>query len=177
MVFLVAATLALAVFAASQTMVSSLRSTVDAKAKVFVGSDVQLQVGPDTQIPSDFGFPATIATRSRQAGYISDSDLQFDLLAIDPATFERAAYWNSAFSDRSEADLMRLLEAPSGDRLPVVLANGQGIAPAALEMQQHIVPIDIVATASRIPEPRPPPGVRRRSGPALRRVRWHLRPA
>ena len=40
---------------------------------------------------------------------------------------------------------------PSGDRLPVVLANGQGIAPAALEIQQHIVPIDIVATASSVP--------------------------
>ena len=151
MVFLVAATLALAVFAASQTMVSSLRSTVDAKAKVFVGSDVQLQIGPDTQIPSDLGFPATIATRSKEAGRIQDSDAQFDLLAIDPATFEAAAYWNSAFSDRSEADLLRLLDTPSGDRLPVVLAYGQGIAPAALEIQQHIVPIDIVATASGVP--------------------------
>ena len=151
MVFLVAATLALAVFAASQTMVSSLRSTVDAKAKVFVGSDVQLQIGPDTQIPSDLGFPATIATRSKEAGRIPDSDTQFDLLAIDPATFEAAAYWNSAFSDRSEADLLRLLDTPSGDRLPVVLANGQGIAPAAIEIQQHIVPIDIVATASSVP--------------------------
>ena len=38
--FLVAASLALAVFAASQAMVSSLRTTVEAKAKVFVGSDV-----------------------------------------------------------------------------------------------------------------------------------------
>ena len=172
MVFLVAATLALAVFAASQTMVSSLRSTVDAKAKVFVGSDVQLQIGPDTQIPSDLGFPATIATRSRQAGRIPDSDTQFDLLAIDPATFEAAAYWNSAFSDRSEADLLRLLDTPSGDRLPVVLANGQGIAPAAIEIQQHIVPIDIVATASSCPgDLVRQTGVRRRAGPALRRVR------
>ena len=151
MVFLVAATLTLAVFAASQTMVSSLRSTVDAKAKVFVGSDVQLQIRPDTQIPSDLGFPATIATRSKEAGSIPGSDREFDLLAIDPATFEAAAYWNSAFSDRSEADLLRLLDTPSGDRLPVVLAYGQGIAPAAIEIQQHIVPIDIVATASGVP--------------------------
>jgi hypothetical protein len=151
MVFLVAATLALAVFAASQTMVSSLRSTVDAKAKVFVGSDVQLQVGPDTQVPSDLGYPATIATRSKQAGLIPGSEAQFDLLAIDPATFEAAAYWNSAFSDRSEADLMRLLETSSGDRLPVVVANGKGIAPAALEIEQHVVLIDIVATADTFP--------------------------
>ena len=172
MVFLVAATLALAVFAASQTMVSSLRSTVDAKAKVFVGSDVQLQIPPDTQIPSDLGFPATIATRSKEAGSIPGSDGQFDLLAIDPATFEAAAYWNSAFSDRSEADLLRLLDTPSGDRLPVVLAYGQGIAPAAIEIQQHIVPIDIVATASGVPgTSSTKPVFVVAHGPALRRVR------
>ena len=60
--FLIAASLALAVFVASQAMVSSLRTTVEAKAKVFVGSDVRLQIGPDTQVPPDLGFPATIAT-------------------------------------------------------------------------------------------------------------------
>ena len=65
MLLLVAAALALAVFAASQAMVSSLRTTVEAKAKVFVGSDVGLQIPRDTVVPPDFPFPATIATRSR----------------------------------------------------------------------------------------------------------------
>ena len=151
MLFLVGSSLALAVFVASQAMVSSLRTTVEAKAKVFVGSDVELHVGPDTQVPPDFGFPATIATRSRQAGRLPDSDVQFDLLAVDPATFEGAAYWNPAFSDRSVADLMRLLSGTSGDRLPVVLANGEGLAPASLVIQQHVVPIQIVARASSVP--------------------------
>ena len=151
MLFLVASSLALAVFVASQAMVSSLRTTVDAKAKVFVGSDVELHVGPDTQVPPDFAFPATIATRSKQAGQIPDSDVQFDLLAVDPATFEGAAYWNPAFSDRSVADLMRLLSDQSGDRLPVVLANGEGLAPTSIVIQQHVVPIEIVARASSVP--------------------------
>ncbi|MGZ8565995.1 MAG: hypothetical protein ACXWXS_02975 [Actinomycetota bacterium] len=151
MLFLVASSLALAVFSASQGMVGSLRTTVEAKAKVFVGSDVELRIGPDTQIPPDLGFPATIATRSKQAGRLPNSDVQFDLLAIDPATFERAAYWNPAFSDRSVADLMQLLSASSGDRLPVVMANGEGLAPASLEIQQHTVPIEIVARASSVP--------------------------
>ena len=92
--FVVAASLALAMFAASQTMVSSLRTTVDAKAEVFVGSDVQLQIGPDTAVPADLGFPATISTRSREAGRFPDTDRLFDLISIDPATFEAAAYWN-----------------------------------------------------------------------------------
>jgi Predicted permease. len=151
MLFLVASSLAFAVFAASQGMVGSLRATVEAKAKVFVGSDVELQVGPDTQIPADLGFPATIATRLKLAGRLPNSDVQFDLLAIDPTTFEGAAYWDAAFSDRSVADLMQLLSDPSGDRLPVLIADGQGLAPAALEIQQHIVPIEIVAEASSVP--------------------------
>ena len=149
--FLVAASLALAVFVASQAMVSSLRTTVDAKAKVFVGSDVRLQVGPDTQIPPDLGFPATIATRSRQMGRFTDTDRQFDMVAIDPATFESAAYWNDAFSDRSVSELMELLSDRSGDRLPVVMANRNGRIPDELEIQQQVVPIEVVAEASSVP--------------------------
>ena len=149
--FLVASALALAVFTASQAMVSSLHATVEAKAKMFVGSDVQLQIGPDTTVPPNLGYPATIATRSRQAGRIPNTDRSFDLLAIDPDTFGQAAYWNAAFSDRSVSDLMDRLRDTSGDRLPVVLANGGGIAPTAVEIQQQIVPIEIVAETSSVP--------------------------
>ncbi len=149
--FMVAASLALAVFVASQAMVSSLRTTIDAKAKVFVGSDVRLEIGPDTQVPPDLGFPATIATRSRQMGRFTDTDKQFDMIAIDPATFEPAAYWNDAFSDRSVPELMQLLSDGSGDRLPVVMANRQGPIPVELEIQQQIVPIEVVAEASSVP--------------------------
>ena len=149
--FLVAASLALAVFVASQAMVSSLRTTVDAKSKVFVGSDVRLQIGPDTQVPPNLGFPATIATRSRQMGRFTDTDRQFDMIAIDPATFESAAYWNDAFSDRSVPELMDLLSDASGDRLPVVMANRHGPIPVELEIQRQIVPIDVVAEASSVP--------------------------
>ena len=149
--FLVAASLALAVFVASQAMVSSLRTTVGAKAKVFVGSDVEMQIGPDTQIPTNLGFPATIATRSREIGRFTDTDRLFDLVAIDPATFEAAAFWNDAFSDQSVPELMDLLTHGSGGRLPVVMANRQGPVPTELAIQRQIVPIDVVAEASSVP--------------------------
>jgi putative ABC transport system permease protein len=149
--FLVAVSLAIAVFVASQAMVSSLRTTVDAKSKVFVGSDVRLQIGPDTQVPPNLGFPATIATRSRQMGRFMDTDRQFDMIAIDLATFESAAYWNDAFSDRSVPELMDLLSDASGDRLPVVMANRHGPIPVELEIQRQIVPIDVVGEASSVP--------------------------
>jgi putative ABC transport system permease protein len=148
--FVVAASLALAVFAASQAMVGSLRTTVEAKAKVFVGSDVQMQIGPDTVIPPRFAFPATIATRSRQAGHIHDTDIAIDLLAVDPTTFDRAAYWKGTFSDRSLSGLLDELSRPGSGRLPVVLANGGDLAPPALDIQQHTVPIEIVGRASSV---------------------------
>ena len=65
-----------------------------------------MQIGPDTQVPPNLGFPATIATRSRQMGRFTDTDRLFDLVAIDPATFEAAAFWNDAFSDRSVPELL-----------------------------------------------------------------------
>ena len=118
--FLVAASVALAVFVASQAMVSSLRTTVDAKAKVFVGSDVRMQIGPDTQVPADLGFPATIATRSRQMGRFTDTDKQFDMVAIDPETFGSAAYWNDAVlrsvGARADATPQRWIRRPAPRR-------------------------------------------------------------
>jgi putative ABC transport system permease protein len=149
--FVVASSLALAVFAASQAMVASLRTTVEAKAEVFVGSDVEMRIGPDTVVPPDLGFPATIATRSQQAGRLHDSDIVFDLVVIDPATFEGAAYWNDAFSDRSLSALLDELGRPIPGRLPTVLANGTGLAPTALDIQQETVPIEIVGRASSVP--------------------------
>jgi hypothetical protein len=46
---------------------------------------------------------------------------------------------------------MDRLRDPSGGRLSVVLANGGGIAPTALEIQQQIVPIEIVCRSLELP--------------------------
>lgn len=151
MLFLVVVSIALSVFAASRAMVGSLRATVEAKAKVFVGSDVQLQIGPDTSIPRGFAYPATIVTRARQAGYLPGGELQFDLLVVDPATFASAAYWNGAFSDRPLPDLLSLLTEPAGGGLPAIMSNGGASAPSTLDIQQQTVPIDIVARTSSFP--------------------------
>ena len=103
------------------------------------------------QIPPNLGFPATIATRSRQIGRFTDTERQFDLVAIDPATFGAAAFWNDTFSERSVPELLDLLSAGSSDRLPVVMANRQGPVPTELQIQRQIVPIDVVAEASSVP--------------------------
>ena len=63
-----AAALCLGILIDSQTMVGSLRATVDAKAGVFVGSDVQVVI--DYQAPEQevFPLPITRSTRVKYAG-------------------------------------------------------------------------------------------------------------
>jgi hypothetical protein len=149
--FLVAGSLALAVFAAAQASVRSLRTSVEAKAEVFVGSDVQLQVGPDTTVPDGFPFPATIADRSRDAGTLGKGVQRFDLLALDPETVPGAAYWNGAFSDMPLEDLLDQLTGPGSGPLPVIVSNGGGVRPASVLIQTVTVPVKVVGFTSSFP--------------------------
>ncbi len=145
-----AVSVALSVSVTSWIMLGSLRATVEAKTKVFVGSDVQLHVGPDTEVPQGFPLPATVASRVREAGYLSDGR-QFDLLAVDPTTFASAAYWSGSFSERSLPDLLGLLDGQGSRALPVIVSNGGAQVPGSLEMEQQPIPIDVVAGTSSFP--------------------------
>ncbi|MET0801744.1 MAG: hypothetical protein ABWZ53_11320 [Actinomycetota bacterium] len=150
--FLVAGILTLSVSGAALATVASLRTTVEAKAKVFVGSQVQVQVGRDAEVVSGYGFPLTMVTRFREAGSIDDLETTFDLLLVDPETFASAAYWNDAFSDDPLPTLLDRLSTPREDgAVPVVVANGGGLAPDSITVGQHRVPVSPVGTASTFP--------------------------
>ena len=148
---LIAGSLTLAVFVSSQGMVHSLRTTVDAKATVFVGSDVQVVVNRDMEPAPGFGFPVTSVVRSRDAGAFTGSTLRYDLLAIDPDTFESAAFWNDAFSDDSLADLVARLPSTGGAALPVIMSNGGDYDPSSIDLSDTAVPIEIVGRATSFP--------------------------
>jgi putative ABC transport system permease protein len=148
---LIAGSLTLAVFVSSQGMVHSLRTTVDAKATVFVGSDVQVVVNRDMEPAPGFGFPVTPVVRSRDAGAFTGSTLRYDLLAIDPDTFGSAAFWNDAFSDDSLADLVSRLPSTGGAALPVIMSNGGDYNPSSIDLSDTAVPIEIVGRATSFP--------------------------
>ena len=113
-VFFIAAVLAVSVFVGAQAVVASLRATVDAKARLFVGSDVELQGASGKNPPTHFPLPATLVERSLAAGFFDNDDTQeFDLVIIDPSTFVGAAYWNPALSSTSIEDLVRALQHPA----------------------------------------------------------------
>ncbi|HEY8018502.1 MAG TPA: FtsX-like permease family protein [Actinomycetota bacterium] len=150
--FLVASVLALAVFASAQAMAASLRGTVDAKAGVFVGSDVQLRVGLDSEPDtSGYRYPVTKASRVRDAGAYTGTEQHYDILAIDPTTLEGAAFWRDAFSDVPLSTLLDRVDSGPAEPLPIVVSNGRGIAVSSIDLGQSTVPVRVVGTTTSFP--------------------------
>jgi putative ABC transport system permease protein len=146
-----AAGLCLGVFVQARTMVGSLERTVDAKARVFTGSDVRAWIGPDTTAPDDFSFPATKVTRLARAGVMGSSGGSFDLLAVDPETLASAAYWNESFSEVPFTEIADRLDASGRSPLPIALAGPGPEGTGTLEINQRIVPVEVVARTGSFP--------------------------
>ncbi len=144
-----AAGLCLGVFVQSLTLVRSLEDSVDAKARLFVGSDVGVWVTPSTVLPDELPVPATRATILREAG-VAGAQL-FDLLAVSPDTLESVAYWDPGFSDVPLGTLLDRLEG-GGDGPAPVLVAGEGLSGVtSLEVNQTSFPVEVVGRASAFP--------------------------
>ncbi|MGH2674915.1 MAG: hypothetical protein ACRDKA_13315 [Actinomycetota bacterium] len=151
-VLLVAASaLCLGVFVQAQMVVGSLERAVEAKARIFVGSEVQAWVAEETEIPSDAEVPITKVTRRPRAGTVLPSNRTFDLLAVDVETLASAAYWNETFSDRPLEEITAGLRAPGPLGLPVVVAGPASIDVGAIEVARTRIPVEVVATAVAFP--------------------------
>jgi putative ABC transport system permease protein len=144
-----AAALCLGVFVNAQTMVRSLRATVDAKAGVFVGSDVQVWVDHDAPPPGDFPLPVTRATRLKYAGALLPGEQPFDMVGIDPKTIVGAAFWDDSFADEPLGDMVARLSRRSGP-LPVLLVQGQG-TPTGIDVSNAQTPFEVVGRARAFP--------------------------
>jgi putative ABC transport system permease protein len=149
-VLLVGATaLCLGIFIDSQAMVGSLRATVDAKAGVFVGSDVQVLIDSNAPEQERFPLPITRATRVKYAGSMTPGDVPFDMVGIDPETIVGAAFWDDSFSEDPLEDLVAHLPSESGP-LPVLLVQGEG-DPTGIAIAQTETPIEVVGRAVAFP--------------------------
>jgi hypothetical protein len=145
-----ASALCFGLFIHAQTIVGSLRTTVDAKAKVFVGSDVQARVSFDATLPANPPYPLTRVSRLSDAGTLPDGP-DVDWLTIDPGTFASAAYWNASFSDAPLSALVGSLRLP-GSAVPVILAGGDGVTdPKSVEIEGTSMPVRVVGHAAAFP--------------------------
>ena len=150
--FLITAAIAVSVAISARGLVSSLRTTVAAKAEIFVGSDVQAQVVGGALQPVGFPYPVTVAERVPDAGHFGDvSTDSFQLLVIDPSTFADAAFWEDSWSDVPLDDLLTRLDASETGALPIVIANGAMAPPTSITVGTTTVPVTLVGRTDSFP--------------------------
>jgi putative ABC transport system permease protein len=91
-----ASALSIGVMVYAATLTLSVRATLDAKARTFVGSDVSVEgFTRDAAIPAD--LDATVVHRYEEV-LVDGSPVM--MLAIDSATFARGAFWDGSLADR-----------------------------------------------------------------------------
>jgi putative ABC transport system permease protein len=144
-----AGAICLGTFAYAQTVVRSLETTVEAKAGLFVGSDVQARVSRESPLPEDFPLPITRVTKVPGVGTLSPGGERFDLLAVDPETFASAAFWDDSLSDEPLAALTRALDDQGSGDVSILFVGSS--APDALDLEGRNVPVSVVGRARAFP--------------------------
>lgn len=151
MLLFAGAALALGIFVHGQTIVRSLEKTVDAKAYLFVGSDVQGTISADIDVPS-VPFPITKATRLLDAGTVAPGEIPVDLLAVDPDTVSRVTYWDSGFGAPSIEDVTDAIRDPGDGPLRVAVANADlGTVDSFTFDVDKTVPVEVVDEVRTFP--------------------------
>ncbi len=119
-----ASAIATGVLGYSATIQRSMDATLHAKAHVFLGSDVVLRVAEDEALPDALMSRATGVDRYSRAWVEVPRRESLNVFAIDPATFERAAFWDSSLASVSlDTILERLAAPPVAGRVPAVVVG------------------------------------------------------
>jgi putative ABC transport system permease protein len=105
--------IALAAYGA--TVTGSVRTTIADEARLHIGSDVILTLNKRTPVPASLARQATEVLRLDGAII---GGVQTDLLAVDPDTFARDAYWDDRLDDASLSALMDPIRAGTPDGTP-----------------------------------------------------------
>jgi putative ABC transport system permease protein len=114
-----ASALSIGVMVYAATLTLSVRATLDAKARTFVGSDVSVEgFTRDAAIPAD--LDATVVHRYEEV-LVGGTPVM--MLAIDPATFARGAFWDGSLADRLLDRIVADLAPTAGQPVPAVVVG------------------------------------------------------
>jgi putative ABC transport system permease protein len=112
--------IAVGIYAAGLTQTSA--HTLDAKAKLVVGSAAVARTSDVVRRTPVTDQVGTLVTRYL---YGKAAGTDATVLAIDPDTFAGTAYWDDSFSARSLPRLLAAVRAPAdGGRVPAVVVGG-----------------------------------------------------
>jgi putative ABC transport system permease protein len=145
---LIASILSVGILVYAQSLAQTITASTQAKAGVFVGSDVSMLVYPSTEIPEDFDHPATFVRRINNLEMTNG--VRFTMLGVDRTTFESAAFWDDSFADRPLAELLAQLEPEQGP-LPVIVAAGDSVEEAPQIDLSADIPLNPVARIRAFP--------------------------
>ena len=137
-------------FAYSAIISSSAEATASQRSLLRVGSSASASIAAPPQVLDSADFDNTPVIRYTGARLGADATDAIDVIAVDPATFDEAAYWDSRFSDLSLEELMARIDGDAGEAVPAVVA---GSAPDAtlLQISSYEVPIEVVGRAGTFP--------------------------
>ncbi len=121
---LIASVLAVGILVYAQSLAETIQASTEAKAGVFVGSDVQLLVYSTAEVPPDFPLPATKVRKLPDLAMTNGA--RFTMMGVDRSSFQDAAFWDDSFADSSLDQLMDSIEPQPGEPLPVIVV-GSGI--------------------------------------------------
>ncbi|HKY68993.1 MAG TPA: hypothetical protein VJM49_21575, partial [Acidimicrobiales bacterium] len=119
-----ASAVAAGVLGYSATLTRSLEATLDAKARTFVGSDVVAVLADGEVLPPSLAGRATEVRVFRSARLGERRPTEVKVLAVDPATFARGAFWDETMAGPPLDEILDRLAAPaSGRPAPVVVVG------------------------------------------------------
>lgn len=143
-----ASALAIGILAYAGFLTASAKATARAKAEVFLGSDVAVTLVRDQPIPA--GLQATKVESIDGLIYYPDQ-VPVKALIVDPHTLSNGAFWDGSFGASSLSSVLRKLEGPQGDTVPILavgsLKTDGGLALGAGKQ----APVRIVASLKAFP--------------------------
>ena len=175
-VLLAAASTPIAVLVYAAGLTQTSQYTLDAKAALFNGSDVAVQSVDPLKRTAETDAIGTVVVRYLYGEVPGQTD-DVSVLAIDPDTFARTAFWDRRFADESLDDLLDKLRAPTADgRVPaLVIPDGPAFeSDFDVRLGRSTAKLEVVAEPRLLPRP-PGGGADGGGGPVPARRRGPLR--
>lgn len=151
--------LAAGVLGYAATMNRSLDTTLLAKGRTFVGSDLAIRLSTAQQLPADLREQSTEVRYFRHAWVQLDRRVDLTVMAIDPATFERAAFWDDTFGTRDLDEVLDELGSAAEDgTVPAVVMGGDlgdRFDLAVVGRRTRHLPVTVVGGVDTFPGMRP----------------------
>ena len=149
-----AATVSMGVVVFASTTSQSFGATIDAKALLGPGTETVLLVEDELPLPESGPLRdiSTYVSRTTEASVLRESHARADVIGIDPATFDRGAYWDESFAGRSLRSLLEDLTKTDGGPARA-LAVGDGLPERfSLTLRGERGPVQVPVRVAARPE-------------------------